>query len=104
MAQLADQLAQAFKAGHHSGTALSDHIREQNGGSYTKAEVNYRQGDENGECGDCKHFDGTSKCDIVAGRISPTMVCDKYEAGEKQPDDPNHPDAADIAEGESGQS
>lgn len=81
---LGDQLATAFKSGHSAGMDTAHQMRIDNGGTYTKAEVNYRKCDPNSTdcCGNCQHFDGTSKCDIVSGKISESMVCDKYESAQ----------------------
>lgn len=84
MSDLAGQMAEAFKHGHQAGQSSADQLRMDNGGSYTKAETNYRKADGTDSCAGCKHFDGTSKCDIVAGRISGSMVCDKFEASDTQ--------------------
>jgi hypothetical protein len=53
---------------------------------YGKAEVNYRAaGSSNTRCERCAHFRwasrGTGTCRIVAGRIDPMDVCDKYSRG-----------------------
>jgi len=53
---------------------------------YGKAEVNYREaGSSNTRCERCSHFRwasrGTGTCRIVAGRIGPQDVCDKYTSG-----------------------
>lgn len=45
-----------------------------------QAKVNYRPS-EGGlqRCENCEHFDGKSGCEIVAGVIAPTGVCDLFE-------------------------
>lgn len=78
LGDLGNQLANAFKAGHKIGSGT----QADNSGLMTKAEVNYRPEDQTGNCASCVHFDGTNKCDIVAGKISGSMVCDKFEAAQ----------------------
>jgi hypothetical protein len=51
-----------------------------------KAEVNYRPaGSSNTRCERCKHFSwsgqGTGNCRLVAGRIDPSYVSDKFQSG-----------------------
>lgn len=53
-----------------------------------KAAVNYRKADAGGRCAECVHFDGTSACDLVAGRIAPDATCDLYEKVEEKPGQP----------------
>jgi len=55
---------------------------------YSKDEVNYRPaGSSNTRCERCKHFSrakgggGSGSCKVVAGSISPSMVCDEYGSG-----------------------
>lgn len=81
MAGLVDQLAQAFKHGHKMGSTDILTPGDTTDTLSTKAEVNYRNADPSStdSCGGCLHFDGKSKCDIVAGKISESMVCDKFE-------------------------
>lgn len=51
-----------------------------------KAEVNYRPaGSSNTRCERCAHFSwsgqGTGTCRLVAGRIDPSYVSDKFQSG-----------------------
>jgi hypothetical protein len=55
---------------------------------YSKDEVNYRDaGSSSTKCRGCKYFswlkggNSTGSCKLVAGRISPDAVCDKYRGG-----------------------
>lgn len=96
MASSHDQLASAFKAGLQHSVVGSD--------INTKAEVNYREADPSStdSCGVCTHFNN-NKCDIVAGKIDPAYVCDKFEASPAQVDtssgDGTTPTGTDITGG-----
>lgn len=53
---------------------------------YGKVETNYRPaGSSNTRCERCTHFawsgQGTGTCRLVAGRIDPQYVCDKFQSG-----------------------
>ena len=76
-----------------AGPDLSSHLQNlhgaigaalgvDDGGTSTKAEVKYRPADSPDEtCGGCVHFHARdSSCEIVAGKINPKYVCDKYAA------------------------
>lgn len=43
-----------------------------------KDEVNYSKGKPNAHCGMCKYY-YDHKCELVAGRIMPTMWCELFE-------------------------
>jgi hypothetical protein len=47
----------------------------------SKIKVNYRQGTEENHCGNCDMFNPPADCDLVAGRIRPTALCDKWVRG-----------------------
>ena len=48
----------------------------------SQANANYRNGNPQSCCGLCKYFEGAAHgtCTRVAGRISPFMISDVYEA------------------------
>jgi len=48
----------------------------------SKEEANYRH---NERCSTCDHFISSGHCEVVAGNISPEMVCDKYEVRSLHP-------------------
>lgn len=54
-----------------------------------KKAVNYRKGDEDMDCAGCKHFVQPSSCEVVQGLISPSALCDMFDAqddeGEQEP-------------------
>jgi hypothetical protein len=97
---LASELAQIFNAGLASNPDLRQGLvkaltvvqsPQDDGGSETKAEANYRPQDDPDECcGHCCHFDGKGSCEIVAGRIAAQYVCDHYMASDMH--DPSEPD------------
>ena len=55
------------------------HTANVTGTKEAKSDVNYRPADTAGEsCSTCAHFDGSSSCAVVAGRIDPNSVSDRY--------------------------
>jgi len=51
-------------------------------GRKNKEQVNYRR---NEKCLVCDHFWASGVCDLVAGQISPEMVCDLFEIKSEHP-------------------
>lgn len=47
-----------------------------------KATVNYRR---NERCGQCDYYYPSGTCELVAGAISPDMVCDLFEVKTEHP-------------------
>ena len=43
-----------------------------------KGEVDYRPADDWKQCGGCIHFE-SNRCELVAGIIRPTFVCDLFQ-------------------------
>lgn len=80
---LHDQFAHALHHGDPQfAQSLGDALSKQGsdtGDTQTKAEANYHTSDTEEKCSTCKHFDGTSACDIVSGKISPDGVSNNYE-------------------------
>jgi hypothetical protein len=60
----------------------------------TKAEADYTTGDGKQTCGSCLHY-GAGSCNLVAGGISPEMVCDYWESELEA-------DVVEIQQGQSG--
>ena len=48
-------------------------------GKVPQAEVNYRPAEGPQSCAACEHFLPESSCVKVAGRISPTGLCDLFQ-------------------------
>lgn len=89
MSSLEEQLAEVFARGLEDDPELRASLEEALSSSgdskATKAEANYGEAETDAEsCNTCKHFDGSSRCDVVSGIIRPTGISDYYEGISKQ--------------------
>lgn len=80
MAGLEDQLTITITIGNGNGPGGNDPGPFfADGELVTKAEAEYRASTSDTEsCGACVHYSNAS-CDLVAGGISPEMVCDLFD-------------------------
>ncbi len=82
MDALASELARVFMKGIEASpdSPLARALSGLKNDKAPKDEANYRPSEDPAEsCGNCRHFDGKKRCNLVEGEIHPDDTCDWFE-------------------------
>jgi hypothetical protein len=60
-------------------SSTTEELRDRLAGKVSKQSVRYSQGVAHRKCSLCSMWRPPASCSLVAGRISPEAVCDKFE-------------------------